>query len=235
MFQRIARVAPLDWTNADSITEVMQAPDRILVLVGSPRREGNSAALACAVQHGAEESGATVSLRFVDDHITSFLRDCRRCRMPDGECSITDGFRGLFLDEYLPAAGIVFCSPVYWYGLSAQMKAFLDRTFCYYAASYPRSADVIAGMSKKRVGLVLASEETYPGASLGIVHQVQEFARYTHSELVGVVRGVGNSRAEVERDPAGPLAEAERLGRELFTRRYSDYRLDTPRSGRVWG
>lgn len=212
----------------------MEATNRLLVLVGSPRREGNSAALARAVQQGGEQSGASVSLRFVDDYITSFLRDCRRCRTPTGECSIADGFRGLFLDEYLPAAGVVFCSPVYWYGLSAQMKAFFDRTFCYYAASYPRSAEVVAGMSKKRIGLALASEETYPGASLGIVHQVQEFARYTHSELVGVVRGVGNSRAEVARDPACPLGEAERLGHEIFTRHYSDYRLDTPRSGRVW-
>ena len=97
-------------------------------------------------------------------------------------------------DEFLPADGVVFCSPVYWYGLSAQTKAFFDWTFCYYAASHPRSAEVIAGMSRKRLGLVLASEETYPGALLGIVHQLQEYARYTHSELVGVVRGIGNSR-----------------------------------------
>ena len=89
-------------------------------------------------------------------------------------------------------------------------------------------------MSRKRIGLALASEETYPGATLGIVHQIQEFARYTHSDFVGVVRGVGNSRSEVARDPGGPTAAAERLGHELFARKYSDYRLDTQRSGRVW-
>jgi hypothetical protein len=93
---------------------------------------------------------------------------------------------------------------------------------------------VIERMSRKRIGLVLASEETYPGASLGIVHQIQEYARYTHSEFVGVVRGVGNSRNEVTRDPGGPLLAAEQLGREIFQRKYSDFRLDTQRSGRVW-
>jgi multimeric flavodoxin WrbA len=123
---------------------------------------------------------------------------------------------------------------VYWYGLSAQTKAFFDRTFCYYAASYPQSAGVIERMSRKRIGLVLASEETYPGASLGIVHQIQEYSRYTHSEFVGVVRGVGNSRSEVVHDPGEPLLAAEQLGREIFSRPYSDYRLDSPRSGRVW-
>lgn len=207
---------------------------QLLILVGSPRRSGNSATLAQAVQRGAEAAGTQVTVRVLDDAIACFLRDCRTCRRADGECAIDDGFRSLMFDDFLPADGVVFCSPVYWYGVSAQTKAFFDRTFCYYAASYPRSAEVIAGMSQKRIGVVLASEETYPGASLGIVHQFQEFARYTHGELVGVVRGVGNSRGEVARDPAGPVAEAERLGGDLFARRYSDYRIDSARSGRVW-
>jgi multimeric flavodoxin WrbA len=207
---------------------------KMLVLVGSPRRAGNSAALAAAVQRGAEQEGTAVTTRFIDDYITSFLRDCRACRRPDGECSIDDRFRTLFFDDFLPADGVVFCSPVYWYGLSAQVKAFFDRTFCYYAASYPGSVKVIERMSRKRIALVLASEETYPGASLGIIHQLQEYARYTHSEFVGVVRGIGNSRSEVARDPGDPIQAAEQLGRELFARCYSDYRLDTQRSGKVW-
>lgn len=208
---------------------------KLLILVGSPRREGNSATMAEAVKRGAEQVGVQVDLRFVDDHISSFLRDCRTCRRADGECGIQDRFRELFYEDFLPADGVVFCSPVYWYGLSAQMKAFFDRTFCYYAASHPDSAEVLRGMSGKRIGLVLASEETYPGASLGIVHQIQEYSRYTHSEFVGVVRGAGNRRGEVAADPGGPLEEAERLGREFFGRKYTDYRLDTARNGSVWG
>ena len=207
---------------------------RVLILVGSPRRAGNSATLAAAVERGAVAAGAAAQISFIDDHVTSFLRDCRTCRLPSGACAISDGFRDLFFEAFLPADAVVFCSPVYWYGLSAQTKAFFDRTFCYYAASHPRSAEVIQGMSHKRIGLVLASEETYPGAALGIIHQIQEFARYTHSDFAGVVRGVGNSRSEVARDPESPMAAAEALGRELFARKYTDYRLDTQRSGRVW-
>lgn len=212
----------------------MDVSKKLLILVGSPRRAGNSAVLAAAVQRGAEAEGSQVTVRFIDDHISSFLRDCRACRLPDGECSIDDGFRRLFFEDFLPADGVVFASPIYWYGLSAQTKAFFDRTFCYYAASFPDSSRVVEKMSGKRVGLVLSSEETYPGASLGIVHQIQEYSRYTHSEFVGVVRGVGNSRGEVEGDPGTPTAAAERLGRTIFEQKYSDYKIDTPRSGRVW-
>ena len=212
----------------------MSDSQNLLVLVGSPRRAGNSATLANAVQQGAEQAGTKVALRFIDDSISSFLRDCRACRLPNGECAIADHFRTLFFDDFLPADGVIFCSPVYWYGLSAQTKAFFDRTFCYYAASYPDSERVVEQMSRKRIGLVLASEETYPGASLGIIHQIQEYSRYTHSQFMGVVRGVGNSRSEVTRDPSQPIAAAEQLGREFFDRTYSDFRIDTQRSGRVW-
>lgn len=89
-------------------------------------------------------------------------------------------------------------------------------------------------MSRKRIGLVLACEETYPSASLGIIHQIQEFSRYTHSDFVGVVCGVGNSRGEVTCDPGAPSLVAEQLGRNLFEHKYSDYRIDVQRSGRVW-
>lgn len=191
--------------------------------------------MAEAVKQGAETAGSSVTLRHLDDYLDSFLRDCRTCRGKDGECSINDSFRPLFFDDFLPSDGVVFCTPVYWYGVSAQTKAFFDRTFCYYAASYPESAGVIDRMSRKRIGLVLASEETYPGASLGIIHQIQEYARYTHSDLVDVVRGIGNRRGEVDRDPGAPLAAAKKLGSGLFARSTSDYRIDTERSSRVWG
>lgn len=190
--------------------------------------------MAEAVKQGAETAGSSVTLRHLDDHLDSFLRDCRTCRGKDGECSINDSFRPLFFENFLPSDGVVFCTPVYWYGVSAQTKAFFDRTFCYYAASYPESASVIDRMSRKRIGLVLASEETYPGASLGIIHQIQEYARYTHSDFVDVVRGIGNRRGEVERDPNEPLAAAKRLGSSMFVRSTSDYRIDTERSSRVW-
>jgi multimeric flavodoxin WrbA len=214
--------------------EKLSQPKKLLILVGSPRKTGNSATLAHAVKQGAEVAGSQVTVRHIDDYITNFLRDCRTCRLPNGECAIEDNFKTLFYDDFLSADGVVFCSPIYWYGLSAQTKAFFDRTFCYYAASYPKSAEVISQMMHKRIGLVLASEETYPGASLGIVHQIQEYARYTKSEFVGVVRGVGNSRSEVVRGPNDSILAAQQLGRDIFEFKYSDYRLDTARSGKIW-
>jgi len=209
-------------------------PQRLLILVGSPRRDGNSATLAEAVRAGAEAAGSEATLLYLDDYLQHFVGDCRRCRREDGECSLQDNFRSLLFDHFLPADGVVFCSPVYWYGPSAQMKAFFDRGFCYYAASYPQGASVLARMAGKRIGLVLASEETYPGVGLGIIHQVQEYTRYIEGAFVGVVQGAGNRRGEVRHDPRQPLVEARKLGEHFFTRHYSDYRLATVRKTQVW-
>jgi len=208
---------------------------KALVLSSSPRRNGNSALLAEAVSDGLAEAGHEAEFVFAEDFLHAFLRDCRKCRKPDGECSIEDGFRSVFLDHYLPADGFIAATPIYWYGTSGQLKTFFDRTFCYYAASYPRSAEVIEGMKDKRIGLVLSSEETFPMVSGGIITQIQEFSRYTRSTFVGVVHGYGNARGDVLRDPGEPIKAARRFGREFFTRHATDYQIDTERSGRVWG
>ena len=207
---------------------------KALVLSSSPRRNGNSATLAGAVRDGLIEAGHEAELVYAIDFLNAFLRDCRECRKADGACAIEDGFESVFLDSYLPAQGFIAATPVYWYGVSAQLKAFFDRIFCYYAASYPRSCEVIEGMKGKRIGLVLSSEETFPMVSGGIISQIQEYSRYTRSTFVGVVHGYGNSRSDVARDPYFPIACGRRFGREFFSRHATDYQIDTPRSGRVW-
>lgn len=90
----------------------MPLPPKLLILVGSPRRNGNSATLAEAVKCGAEASGMSATIRHLDDHIAHFLRDCRECRCGRGECSLEDQFRSHFFDDILPADGVVFCTPV---------------------------------------------------------------------------------------------------------------------------
>jgi multimeric flavodoxin WrbA len=207
---------------------------RVVGISSSPRRDGNSRTLVEAVLAGAADAGHDTGIFQLDDHVEAFVRDCRRCRDSAGRCTIADGYERLLHDAVLPAEALVIGTPIYWYGMSGQLKTFFDRMFCYIAASHPAADEVVEALMGKRIVLVLSSEETYAGAELGIVHQMQEYARYTHSSLVGVVRGFGNRRSDVRLDPAEPLAEARRIGTTLAEALYTDYRLDTPRSGSVW-
>ncbi|QWP78109.1 flavodoxin family protein [Lysobacter sp. K5869] len=204
-------------------------PLRLLILVASPRRNGNSAALAGAALRGARAAGLDASVEFIDDHLSGLLRDCRQCRDEHGQCRIEDGFTRFFFDRFLDVDGLALCTPVYWYGMSAQAKAFFDRMFCFVARSYPESQAVRTRLQGKRVALLTASEEMYPSIALGIVHQLQEYARYTHSQFIGAVAGQGDQRGSVAGDPQGALAAAETLGRQFFERPYADYRIDSVR------
>jgi multimeric flavodoxin WrbA len=206
----------------------------VLGLSASPRRDGNSFLLAEAAVQGAREAGHDTALVHLDDYVKHLLRDCRRCRDQNGRCTIDDGFESLLRDRVLPAEAIVLATPLYWYGVSGQLKTFLDRIFCYIAASEPEADLFVQGLLGKRLALVIASEESYPGASLGVIHEIQEYARYTHSAFVGVVQGIGNKRRDVLLDPGDPLGRARELGRRLADLRSTDYRLDTDRSNTTW-
>lgn len=207
---------------------------RVLILSSSPRRNGNSRRLAEAVVEGATEAGHQAILVHLPDHVQGMLRDCRQCRRPDGECAIEDDYRRIFLDLFLPAHAVVYASPIWWYGISAQLKAFLDRTFCYISDSFPGVERVLDTFPGKRAALVLSAEESNFSARLGISAQIAEMCRYLHHEFVGIVVGIGNSRSEVREDPADPVESARTLGRRLLQIRATDYQLDTDRPGRVW-
>jgi multimeric flavodoxin WrbA len=207
---------------------------KAMVLCSSPRRDGNSTTMGKAVAEGLLEEGHSVDIVHADEILSTLLKDCRLCRRPDGECSIEDGFRETFFQSFLPADGFVAATPIYWYGVSAQLKAFFDRMFCYVAASHPESATVVKQMTRKRIGLILSSEETFPTVSTGPVHQMQEFSRYTRSIFVGVVHGYGNARSDIRLDPSDPIGRARHFGRNFFSAHASDYQIDTSRSGRVW-
>jgi multimeric flavodoxin WrbA len=206
----------------------------VLALSSSPRRDGNSFLLAEAALGGGREAGHRAELVHLDDQVRHFLRDCRRCRDEAGRCTIDDGFEALLRERVLPAEAIILATPLYWYGVSGQLKAFLDRLFCYIAASEPEADKFVEGLMGKRLALMLASEESYPGAPLGVIHEIQEYARYTHSSLVGVVQGIGNKRRDVLKDPSNPLGCAREIGLRLAELRATDYRLDTERPGSAW-
>ncbi len=209
---------------------------QVLVINASPRKDGNSAVLAAAALDGVLESGHGGELVHLTDAVTGLLRDCRGCRRDeDDECAIADGYADLLLNKVVPADAIVFATPLHYYGMSGLLKTFFDRTFCYTATRAPSAEVVSAGLPGKRVGLLVAAEESYRGATLGLVAQMQELTRYNGQDLVGVVVGIGNSRREVERDPGRPLVAAAELGRRLFDIRVTDYRHDTERNNRVWG
>jgi multimeric flavodoxin WrbA len=207
---------------------------KTLVVSASPRDDGNSHVLARSAIEGARSAGHDVEHVFLDDYVERMLGNCRRCRHLDGSCSLDDRYEELLIEHILPADGLIFAMPLYFYGMPARLKTVFDRLFCYTANSSPAQDHVVSEIMDKRVGVLISCEESYVGATQGVIAQFQELTRYLRQDLVGVVVGNANSRGEISRDPSDPLSCARDLGTRLFDIRVTDYRLDTARSNRVW-
>lgn len=99
----------------------------ILVLTGSPRKNGNTAVLTEHFIKGAEEAGHSVA-RF--DAALSTVHPCTACNScgMDGPCIFEDDFS--YVEEHIQKADLVaFATPLYYFGFSAQLKAVIDRFY----------------------------------------------------------------------------------------------------------
>ena len=100
---------------------------KILVLTGSPRKNGNSATLADSFIKGAKEAGHSVE-RF--DAAFKKVHPCIACNAcgMDGPCVFKDDFE--FVRKHIIEADcVVFATPMYYFGISAQLKAVIDRFY----------------------------------------------------------------------------------------------------------
>jgi multimeric flavodoxin WrbA len=208
---------------------------KTLVISASTREDGNSHVLAQSAVDGATSAGHDVEHVFLHEYVERLLDNCRTCRrIEDGHCSLDDRYEALLLDHMLPADGFIFAMPLYFYGMPGRLKTVFDRLFCYTANSAPQQELVVNGIMGKRVGVLISCEESYLGATQGVIAQFQELTRYLNQDLVDVVVGNANSRGEIVRDPRDPVCRAWDLGARLYETRVTDYRLDTVRSNKVW-
>ncbi len=107
---------------------------KMLVILGSPRKGGNSETLARKVGETVEQSGGQVDYIRLND---LSLRPCQGCGGCDktGNCVVKDDMTDLYTAADA-ADRILMVSPVYFYGLSAQCKIFGDRFQARWARKY---------------------------------------------------------------------------------------------------
>jgi multimeric flavodoxin WrbA len=130
--------------------ETILMDKNILVLTGSPRKNGNSFAMTDAFIQATQTKGHTVK-RFD----TAFMdvggcHGCMTCYKTGKACSFDDDYN-LIAPEILAADAVVFPMPVYWYTMPAQIKAVLNKTFSLYIGKQD-----IAG---KACALIVCCEE----------------------------------------------------------------------------
>ena len=180
---------------------------KILGVIGSPRRNGNTHILVSRILEGAEQEGAIVDTIFLND---MNIRECDGCHVcwKGRECSKNDDMNHIY-PKIMEADAIIFGTPVYWYGPTALMKAFIDR-FVYF--NCPENRAKIKG---KSAVIAIPYEEENPETAAPVVDFFERCFRYLEINLVGQIIAPGVTRRGEILEKTERLEEAFELGRRL--------------------
>ena len=184
---------------------------KVLVLLGSPRMKGNSAALAGQITRGAEAAGADVETVFLHGMKIAPCQSCYACQKRGSKgCAIDDDMQTLY-PKLLESSAWVIASPVFWFTMSAQVKLFLDR--CFALPAYGKKP-----FSGKRAAIAMTYGDTDPFTSgcVNALRTFQDIFRYVGMDIVGIVYGSAMDAGEIERNEA-LLESARKLGEKLVS------------------
>jgi multimeric flavodoxin WrbA len=182
---------------------------QILILKGSPREKGNSAALAEQVAAGARAAGAEVESIYLHG---LDIRPCDACELcheqgADG-CVIEDDMQPLY-PKLVSADAIVIASPVYWYTISAQIKLCIDR---WYALESPQGSALMG----KHFALLLSFGESdpYTSGAINAIHTFHDIFNCLSAQVDGILYGSASEPGEIQ-EQTKLMEQAYKLGQKL--------------------
>ena len=184
---------------------------RVLGIMGSPRIKGNTDLLLDEALRGAQSQGAEVEKIIVDKLNIAPCREYYGC-VKDGNCVIRDDMDGIY-PKLLDADRVIVASPMFFYGLTSQVKALIDRCQALWARKYVLKQ---TPPDSGRKGAFIAvgatrGKQLFDGSVLTVKYFFQSIGIKYVDELL--VRGV-DKRGEIREHPTA-LSDALELGRRL--------------------
>ena len=168
---------------------------RILTILGSPRADGNSAALAEQIAAGAAAQGVKTEVILLQKMKISPCCACDHCQVRKGNgCVIQDDMQKLY-PKLLKADAFIIATPVYWCSMSAQLKAFLDRTYA--LADMEKLTDPFTG-KKVALAMTYGNPDFPDSGAMNVIRTFQDALRFSKAELVGIVHGCAIRPGEIK-------------------------------------
>jgi len=190
---------------------------KILGIVCSPRKGGNTEILVKEALDAAKVAGADkaelVSLAEKD------IAPCTACELcfKTGKCTVQDDFQEIY-EKLLEYDGIVLGTPVYFWGVSAQAKLLIDRTYCLatgHLALFPglrkRIGEQRKGLRNKAAGIIVVAARAGAANAFG---QLSDFIRAHRMREAGGCIAYALKSGEVLNDEQG-LREARWTGQAV--------------------
>lgn len=174
-------------------------PKSVLILSSSPRRGGNSEALCLQFKKGAEEAGHTVEMLNINDYDIRYFNQREYDR--EASAAMADDAAAI-IAKMKDADVIVLSSPVYFYNMTGQLKALIDRT-------YGHEKD----LGGKEFFYISTSTDRSEEGTDGVFEAFHGFAVCLYGSVErGVIRGNGaRNRGDIDSHPA--MQEAYEMGK----------------------
>jgi len=150
----------------------------IVVITGSPRKDGNSFAMTESFIKAAKAKGHTVTRFDAAFHKVGGCHACETCFKSGKACSYDDDFN-LVAPEIEKADVVVFTMPVYWYSIPAQIKGVIDRIFSFCVAG--------KDIANKECALIACCEEDDMSVLDGVRIPIERSAALLKWKMVGEV------------------------------------------------
>ncbi len=180
---------------------------KILGIVGSPRKNGNTHILVSKILEGAVKEGAVTEIIFLNDLNIEECDGCHAC-WENKSCSKNDDMNRIY-PKIIESDVIIFGTPVYWYGPTGLMKSFIDR-FVYF--NCPENREKIKG---KSAVIVIPFEEKDPEMADLTIEFFEKSFQYLEMKLTDkiIAPGVGEKGKVLEKEDI--LDQSCKLGRKL--------------------
>lgn len=184
---------------------------KVLGIMGSPRVKGNTDLLLDEALKGAQSQGAEIEKIIVDKLKIAPCKEYYGC-LRDGNCVIRDDMDNIY-PKLLKADRIIIASPMFFYGVTSQLKALIDRCQAIWARKYVLKQKL---SDKERKGAFIAvgatkGKQLFDGSILVIKYFYQAIEVSYVDELL--IRGV-DKKGEIKDQPIA-LSEAFELGKRL--------------------
>jgi len=176
----------------------------ILLLSGSPHKNGTTARLIDAFVRGAQEAGHTVERVDASSKSIGGCLGCQACRNNGGFCVQKDDMEQIY-PKLERAEGVVLVTPLYYFGMSAQLKLLLDR---WYAVNPALRA------ASKKAALLSAGADREDWAMAALRGQYEALIRYLDWEDRGMLLVLGASTPQ-DLDSRQELEQARMLGKNF--------------------
>ncbi len=184
---------------------------RVLGIVGSPRRGGNTEIIVDEILKGAEEAGAEVEKIMLGDLAIAPCQACYICR-EKGKCVQTDDMEEI-LAKMKASAVWVLGTPVYWWGPSAQLKAFVDRWF-----SKAFDPECKATFEGRRVILAVPMGDSDPATGRHVVGMFTDAIDFVKANLFASILAPGAYELGDVRSNSEVLEKARKAGYDAVTK-----------------